>query len=137
MILLDTSALIWLTQGEPFRQAARAAIIDASNAGDLAVSATSAWEVGLLATRTGNSRVIFAGDERQWFARSVAKARLQVVLLDAETLLDAAYLPGDFHHDPSDRWIVATARRYAATLVTSDRRILAYADAGHVQVLRA
>lgn len=57
--------------------------------------------------------------------------------MTAEILLEAAYLPGDMHRDPSDRWIVAAARHHVATLVTSDRRILAYADAGHVQAIRA
>ncbi len=137
MILLDTSALIWLTQGVSFRAPARAAILDAATIGDLAISATAAWEVGLLATRTGKSRAIFEGDARRWFARAVAEVRLNVVPLDADILLEAAYLPGDFHRDPSDRWTVATARRHGATLVTSDRAILAYARAGHLTAIAA
>ena len=48
----------------------------------------------------------------------------------------AAYeLPEPFHRDPADRIIVAEARIMDAPLLTSDRRILAYARAGHVQAV--
>jgi PIN domain nuclease of toxin-antitoxin system len=137
VILLDTIALIWLTLDEPIRANARSAIIEAAANGDLAVSAASAWEVGLLATRTSKSRTIFTGDARNWFATAVSRARLRLLPIDADTALEAADLPGLFHCDPSDRWIVATARRHSATLITSDRRILAYSDAGHVSAIHA
>ena len=39
----------------------------------------------------------------------------------------AAYdLPGEFHRDPADRVLVATAMESALTLVTADERILTY-----------
>jgi PIN domain nuclease of toxin-antitoxin system len=44
-------------------------------------------------------------------------------------------LPGDFHAAPMDRMIVATARHLGMPVVTSDRKILAYAEAGHVKVV--
>ncbi|MBD5657053.1 MAG: PIN domain-containing protein [Candidatus Eremiobacteraeota bacterium] len=39
----------------------------------------------------------------------------------------SARLPGDFHGDPADRIIVATAVVRSATLVTRDERIRTYA----------
>ena len=39
--------------------------------------------------------------------------------------IDAALLT-DFHADPADRWIVATARELDAILLTADDRILAW-----------
>jgi PIN domain nuclease of toxin-antitoxin system len=48
----------------------------------------------------------------------------------------AAYeLPEPFHKDPADRVIVAIARLLKGPVVTIDRRILAYGQQGHVQVL--
>lgn len=44
------------------------------------------------------------------------------------------YLPGDFHRDPADRIIVATARLHDIVLITKDRRMLAYP---HVKTLWA
>jgi len=39
--------------------------------------------------------------------------------------IDAALLE-DFHGDPADRLITATAKRLGATLLTADERILAW-----------
>lgn len=48
----------------------------------------------------------------------------------------AARLPGDFHGNPADRIIVATAVDRAATLVTRDARILSYGKAtGFITVI--
>ncbi|MEA5470839.1 PIN domain-containing protein [Spirulina sp. 06S082] len=41
-------------------------------------------------------------------------------------------LPGEFHKDPADRIIVATARVYGCSLMTKDGNILAYP---HVQLI--
>jgi PIN domain nuclease of toxin-antitoxin system len=41
-------------------------------------------------------------------------------------------LPGEFHKDPADQIIVATARVHDAPLLTADERILKYP---HVQLL--
>ncbi len=49
--------------------------------------------------------------------------------------IDASYLPGDFHSDPMDRLIVATARHLGIPIVTGDRKILAYAEIGHVRAI--
>jgi PIN domain nuclease of toxin-antitoxin system len=137
LLLLDTHVLIWLAEGRRLGGEPRAAIDAAARAGLLAASATSAWEVGLLATQTRVTGQLFGGDARRWFAELVRNLKLRVVPLGEEIALEAAYLPGEFHRDPSDRWIVATARMTDATLVTADRRILAYGKAGHVVVMPA
>lgn len=41
-------------------------------------------------------------------------------------------LPGDFHKDPADRIIVATARKFAAPLVSADEKIRSHS---HVRVI--
>jgi PIN domain nuclease of toxin-antitoxin system len=46
--------------------------------------------------------------------------------------MESAQLPGDFHRDPADQIIVATAREHNATLITGDQRILDYP---HVRTL--
>ncbi|HEY0423571.1 MAG TPA: hypothetical protein VGC82_09645 [Rhodopila sp.] len=45
------------------------------------------------------------------------------------------HLPGAFHADPGDRLIIATARHLGTPIVTGDRKILAYAEAGFVRVI--
>jgi PIN domain nuclease of toxin-antitoxin system len=133
LILLDTNALIALALGWPIRPPAQT-LIDGA-VGQLAVSAVSAWEIGLLATRTGRTRLLFPQNAQRWYADTIAAMGLRDLPLDGRVATEAAYLPGRFHYDPSDRFIVATARLTDATLLTSDRKILDYASLGHVRAL--
>lgn len=131
MILLDTNAVIDLARAQPIKAAARTAVGEAAR---LFVSAASVWEIGLLATRTGRTGPVI-GDARAWIALAKGRIGFETLPLDEAVALEAAYLPGVFHRDPSDRAIVATARLEGLAIVTSDRRILAYADAGHVRAV--
>lgn len=134
MILLDTSVLINLVFGHELSPASRQVM--QSNVSGLAVSVITAWEIGLLATRTGRTGPQI-GDGRLWFAAAVRASGVRVLPLTEPIALLAAYLPGDFHADPSDRMIVATACIEKMSLITSDRRILAYAGSGYLAAIAA
>lgn len=136
MILLDTNALIGLAEGARFRLEAQTAITAAIGQNDFCVSATAAWEVGLLATRTGRTSLRFGGDARRWFNTTIARLGLRLVPFDAEMALEAAYLPAGCPNDPADRWMIAAARVLGATLITSDRAILAYARQGYLASIK-
>ena len=60
-----------------------------------------------------------------------------MVALDAKIAIESCDLPGDFHTDRADRFLVATARLDNAVLVTRDERILLYAKSGHVRAMAA
>ena len=49
----------------------------------------------------------------------------------------SARLPGEFHADPADRLIIATARHWRTPLATADQAIASYASSGHLQVIDA
>ncbi len=134
MILLDTSIFLYVAQGRSVIPAARIAIDAAAAEDHLWVSAVTAWELGLLATRTGRTGLPL-GDARIIFDTVVARSRLRVVPLSSAVALDAACFPEPFHRDPSDRMIVATARLAELVLATNDRKILAYAALGHVKAI--
>jgi PIN domain nuclease of toxin-antitoxin system len=136
LILLDTSLLLTLGYREPLAASARDAINAAGQRQELWVSAISAWELGLLATRTGRTGPQL-GDARDFLDRLVGTMRLQMIPLTHSVAFDAAYLPEPFHRDPSDRMLIATARAHDFTLATKDRAILAYAALGHVRAIRA
>jgi PIN domain nuclease of toxin-antitoxin system len=55
--------------------------------------------------------------------------------LTPEVLISSSYLPGSPPRDPADRIIAATARVQGYRLVTRDRLLLDYAEAGHVEAL--
>ncbi len=132
-LLLDTCALIWLVNGDLDDSAARPRLIEAVQTDNLVVSTTSAWEIGLL-SRDG--RVDFHPDPKTWFSRAVNRRGVHLATITPEIAIDSSRLPGTLHGDPADRLIIATARHLGAAIVTRDRRLLAYANSGHVEAHR-
>ena len=56
--------------------------------------------------------------------------------LSPRILIESTRLPGEFHRDPSDRILIATAREHNLTLINSDKEILRYAKQGHLKASR-
>ena len=98
------------------------------------VSPVSAWEIGLLSTRH-RSGIQFRPNPKAWFAAALAKTKIKIVDLTPDIAIDSAFLPGQFHRDPADRLLVATARQHGMAVMTSDRKIIDYAAAGFVAVI--
>ena len=122
MILLDTHVLLWLDRDDTSLGAqARATIAEAWQASRVAVSAISFWEAALLDQR---GRISLGRSASQWRSDWL-EAGLQELSLDGATALLGASL-NDFHADPADRFITATALRHQACLLTADRLILAW-----------
>jgi PIN domain nuclease of toxin-antitoxin system len=136
-VLLDTCAVIWLANGNPLHHDAVASIVRAGLSGGIFVSPASAWEIGLLAKpRSGRgASVQFKPDPKNWFARFAAGPGIRLADLTPNIAIDASWLPGDLHGDPGDRMIIATARHLRIPIVTRDSKIIAYAAAGHVEVI--
>ena len=136
-VLLDTCVVIWLANGEYLPQTALDAIVYAGLADGIFVSTASAWEIGLLSRPRPNlpPSVVCGPDPKTWFARFLAGPNIKEAQITPGIAIDASYLPGDFHRDPMDRLIVATARHRGMPIVTSNRKIIAYAEAGYVNVI--
>jgi PIN domain nuclease of toxin-antitoxin system len=83
--------------------------------------AISFWEVAMLA---GRKRVVLPGSPSEWRS-DLLQAGLQEIPLDGRIALLSTQLE-KLHRDPADRFIVATALQYQATLVTADSKILAW-----------
>jgi len=132
-LLLDTCAAIWLVEGASLSAAAREAIDEAYGLGEpVRVSPISAWEIGMLISR---GRVTAPITPLAWFQQLVAIDGISLSPLGVETLVGSSFLPGTPPRDPADRMIVATAREGGLTVVTRDRKILDYAETGHVLAL--
>ena len=63
-----------------------------------------------------------------WVANSLPKDRVKIIPISPEVALRAYAWTEDFHGDPADRLIAATAVSYGLTLVTSDEKLLARSD---------
>jgi PIN domain nuclease of toxin-antitoxin system len=74
----------------------------------------------------------FLPDAKSWFRELMSRPAVRPAAFTPDIAIDSANLPGDLHRDPGDRLLIATARHLGAPIVTRDRRILAYAKAGHV-----
>jgi len=62
----------------------------------------------------------------QWFEQALSYPGVQLLPLAPEIAIESTRLPGEFHRDPADQMIVATARVYGCPLVTSDGKLLEY-----------
>ncbi|CAK8719207.1 PIN domain-containing protein [Candidatus Electrothrix aarhusensis] len=121
MIILDTHVWWWAIS-EPERLSAKAADL-IRNTEKRYVASISLWEFAMMATR---GRIDLAIPPYEWLRYAINEAGTKVLPLSADIALDSCNLPGNFHKDPADRMIVATARVHHAQLVTKDGKIRAY-----------
>lgn len=118
-MLLDTHVMLWLRLGRrELGTGARVEIDRAWQSGQVAVSAISFWEVAMLKSK---GRIRFPEDVALWRKEQLAQGVVEIAV-DGEIGIDAVSLI-DFHADPADRFIVATALR-GHLLATADQQIL-------------
>jgi PIN domain nuclease of toxin-antitoxin system len=131
-LLFDTHVWTWLNEGLPeLSVERRQSIEDAARRGEVWVSIISVWEVSLLHSKR---RLQLGTSCLDWARRALAPP-LALATLAPEIAVECNSLPGQFHDDPADRMIAATARLESLTVVTRDRQILAYAAEGYVSAL--
>ena len=124
MILLDTHAWFWWVQDVGRIPAETRRRLENEEArGTLLVSTVSVWEIALKASI---GKLELPMEVREWVAAASAYPSVHVIPLSSEVALESTLLPGSFHNDPADRFIVATARTKSVPLVTADRKIRAY-----------
>ncbi len=135
-MLLDTQALIWFSHGNRrLGEEARERILEAALTGGALVSPISFWEVAMLVSK---GKISFPAPVGAWAAEICGSENGPMVAeLSPAIAADAGQLPWDAHGDPADRIIIATARALNVPVMTSDEKILAYAEAGHVQAIDA
>ena len=113
---------------------ARARTDDERRTGRVGISAITPWEVALLVAR---GRLRLAMDDGVWIDRVLGSPGIDLCPIEPAIALDSARLPGEFHADPADRFLIAAARHWTAALVTADAAILEYSAAGHVPTMDA
>jgi len=121
MLVLDTCALIFdALQPEKLSARAVRAIKQAEDAGQLACSDISLWEVAMLVQK----KRVNPGTDCQTFLQLILDARKITVLpITSEIASISVSHAGFSHFDPADRIIAATALHHKGRLVTSDKRL--------------
>lgn len=135
-LLLDTHIWVWMVSNtmERVSAGARAALEESAAAHRLRVSAISVWEVGMLARK---KRLGLTMHVSAWVERGLAVTGVQQVSLDSAVALLSTTLPDEPPSDPADRFLLAKAYCYGWTLVTSDAKIIKYADGQGIPVFDA
>lgn len=128
MILLDTSALIrWISVPEKLSKKARETIEEAIKSDGILISSISVWEICLLIKK---ERLDFWIDPENWLEKIESLPFIRFISVDNKIAAKSVNLDRNFHEDPADRMIVATALLNGLTIITSDKKILNYP---HVQ----
>lgn len=121
-LLLDTCCIIWAVS-EPSAISSSAISLLTAQESEISVSAISVAEIACAVER---GRVIIDRHWKTWFRHYIELNSWQVENISLEIMEEAYSLPDDFHADPADRIITATARLKNCTILTADKKILAY-----------
>jgi PIN domain nuclease of toxin-antitoxin system len=132
MFLLDTCTLIWLVADAPLAAEAHRLMDRAAVKGELYVSPVSAWEIGTLVRR---KRLELNEPAEMWIDHVFSRADVQVAALTPQIAARSCFLPGEFHNDPADRLILATAVILGLRLITRDAHMLKYGREGYASVM--
>lgn len=131
-LLLDTCAMIWISQDQPVDETAAELIDAAALDNTLSISAMSAWELGMLVAK---GRLPSRMSPLRWFNEFLDVSGVRIEEAVPDILVASSFLPQPIHNDPMDRILIATARERDLTIVTRDRAILTYGALGHVKTL--
>ncbi|UCE51838.1 MAG: type II toxin-antitoxin system VapC family toxin [Desulfobacterales bacterium] len=123
MIVLDTHVWWWAIS-EPAQLSRKARqLITKMPPEQRAIASISIWEFAMMVTR-GHIELTISPDE--WLDYAINKTGLTLLELNSKIALESCNLPGNFHKDPADRIIVATARVSRSQLITKDQKIIEY-----------
>ncbi|MCP4600650.1 MAG: type II toxin-antitoxin system VapC family toxin [Proteobacteria bacterium] len=121
MIVLDTHAWVWLATGSS--KLTKRATAACRKADVMLVPAISVWEVAMLVSK---GRLGLDRDVEIWVQQALSFPGIRLEPLLPSICVRSTRLPGDFHGDPADRLIAATALEHGIPLITKDRRLSKY-----------
>jgi PIN domain nuclease of toxin-antitoxin system len=123
MIVLDTHIWVWWVHGDERLTSRQLEFIQEHEGGEIGISAISLWEIAKLVE---NGKLELPVSLEKWFTQALSYPGVQIIELTPAIATESTRLPGEFHKDPADQIIVATARIMKCKLVTSDERLLNY-----------
>lgn len=118
---MDTCALLYLSADDPKVADSTRDLVAAADR--MLVSAVTAAELACLQQR---KRIELPEHWKPWFRKAVEVNGWEVLPVDWEIMEEAYSLPGEFHADPADRMIVASARFHRCPVLTTDTNMRQY-----------
>ncbi len=124
-LLLDTHVWIWSQEcPERLGKRTRERMLDPLRS--LNVCTVSTLEIARL---IAGGVLALDGSLKLWVDRSLKLLQARTIEVSHAIAIASYALPADFHKDPADRILVATAKTHDLELLTADERILAYPHA--------
>lgn len=134
-VLVDTHIWIWYLNGESTLSTRIKKLIDASAINhELHVSAITVWEIAMLASK---KKITLNTSCQAWIDKSLSLPGVLLIPLSPEIAIESCYLPGEFHGDPADRMLVASARIENLCLISRDTKIIAYCKKQGIEAIEA
>ena len=124
MIILDTHIWIWWVHGDPKLSQTAKIAIESHESLAIGISVMSCWEIAKLVEY---NRLTLPYKISEWFEKALSYPAVQLLDLTPQIAITSTQLV-NFHRDPADQIITATAKVYDCPLVTMDTKILGYAD---------
>ncbi len=118
--LLDTHVVLWIAENSPkLSETAKNGVLDIH--AEKYVSIASVWEVAI---KLGTRKLRLDGGLPEFF-RMIDENGFRMLSIEREYLRLIPSLP-DYHKDPFDRLLIATAMTEDMTLLTADENIHRY-----------
>lgn len=123
MIVLDTHIWVWwIHNDDHLSPEFRERLLTNEDKG-LGVSVFSCWEVAKLVEL---KKLILHCPINEWIDIALDYPGIRLLDLTPRIAIESTQLPGNFHRDPADQIIVATARIHRCPLLTVDEKIVDY-----------
>lgn len=129
MIIIDTHILLWWKLEDDSLKIEYKNILEHKSTEVIGISAVSIMEIICLYDR---NRINLPEIPERWIAEIMIDPKIAVIPISAQIAIDAFRLPGDFHKDPADRIIVASARILNCPILSQDSKILDYSHVQHI-----
>ena len=120
MIVLDTHVFVWWAASRAKISARARRVIEKDT--QRLICDVTLWEVAKLVSA---GRLKLDRDVERWLDEAVELTGLDVVAIDAAIAARSTRIASNFHGDPADQLIAATAIERGATLVTADENLRA------------
>ena len=120
-MLLDTHMWLWWLLGSDRLSGAEVHALDQLAAsGSVCLAAISLWEAQMLQSK---GRLRLDRPFSAWLRQAALPEVVHLLPLDPDVVIAVNQLPSDFHGDPADRLIVATAAVHGLPLASHDQAI--------------
>src|SRR5688572_9587950 len=115
MILLDTHVWVWWVQGDPRLSQRAFQYLEQHTHEEIGVHVISCWEIAMLCA---GGRLALPCELNFWIDQALAYPGVRLVPLSHTAAITSCQLPGNFHKDPADRMLVASARELDCPLLS-------------------